>query len=61
MKQPKFEPEVVRAKVALAIEELRDGLRHMGWSPDEIWALAWTVERRALDYPLRPDVDNVGR
>ncbi len=58
MPKAKHEPEVVRAKVSRAIQEMREGLRHMGWTDAELWALTWVVERRAMDFALqvRPDL-----
>ncbi len=55
MSRPKHEPEVIRARVSQIVDELRDGLRQMGLSDQEITGLALRAERRALEFALRPD------
>ena len=37
------------------VEELRDGLREIGLSDEEVAGLALRAEKRALEFALRPE------
>jgi hypothetical protein len=50
MAKPSYEPEVLRAKVSVIVEELRDMMRELGFDPDEVAGMTRQAERNALDF-----------
>ncbi len=58
MNKPKQEPEVVRAKVARFVDELREALRDMGWSDRQVAEVSSGAEKRAMVAALTPGAED---